>query len=317
MVGRKSLTSRRSSTISNITDMEPLSPKESLPSSPTVLTRSKGNSATDKSVPRDMSNSPDFEKNTGSVIPPYKTALDRTETVPLKTTSSSSSSSLQSNTSSSDNDSIEGIPFTKKSSRQSSITNVQSVTSNSSKVTFILNDEICLHHETTSSDSNNAPSSDDLSKNTTSVPSNILDILDTVQLDEASHVTKTECPNSKPSLTEKLAISGTDVVKSDNSFNDQARDQFFAALTEPRKPALIPPLSPSLKAPSKKADDVYDNPDTAAQVDASDNVYPSMILSQSSEIQDSSVSNAKEISQVESETVLQTTDNMEIKGNIQ
>ena len=107
------------------------------------------------------------------------------------------------------------------------------------------------------------------------------------------------------------------MVKSDNSFNDNVRDKFFADLTEPSKPALIPPLSPSLKVPSKKADDVYDNPDTAAPVDANDNVEPSMILSQSSEIQLPNVSNTKELSQVESGTLLQATDNMENTGNIQ
>ena len=316
MVGRKSLTSRKSSTISNVSDVVPLSPKDSLPSSPTIQTRSKGNSATEKPLPKDTLNSPNFAKNAGLVVSPNKTALDRTETVPLKTTSSSSSNSLQSNTSSSDNDSIEGIPFTKKSSRKSSTTNVPSLTSNTSKVTSTPNDEISLNQETTTSDSNNAPSSDDLSKNTAPVTSNILDILDTVQLDETAHVTKTESPNSESSLAEKLTISGTAAAKSDNPFNDNARDQFFASLSEPAKPALIPPLSPSLKVTSKKADDVYDNLDEAAQVDVNDGAGPPMILSQSSEIQDPSVLNVKELSQVESGTLLQTSNDIKDEGNV-
>lgn len=155
-----------------------------------------------------------------------------------------------------------------------------------------------------------------LIENIISVQNNIFDVLDTVQLVEAPHVTKTECLNSETSPTEKTAISETDVFKNDNSINDNAKYQFFAPMTEPAKPALILPLSPSLKVQPKKVDDFNNNPDTAAKVDENDNVGPSIILSQSSEIKDPCVSDNNDSSQVELVTLQQTTNIIKNKGNI-
>lgn len=351
MVGRKSILSRKSSTLSSISDMDPLSPKESLPSSPKALTSPKGALVNEILNAKEPSDKISIETNSSSVSLSDKTELSRTETVPLKASSSSSSSSLHSKSSSSDKDSIAGIPFAKKSSRKSSTSNDPSLTSDSSKFTFENAQEISINHEKSIMDSNNDQSSDDPSKRTTPPPSNILDILDTVKLDNEHVATETEIVQSESVTTKDITISETVVTKNNDSFHDNTRDKFFASLTEPSTTASIQPLSPSLNLSSKKVEttlvhssettttiqtkqeeEAYvsknwttignlkpysgdDNPDTAPQMADKSNVDFSVKKGPSREIQDGNVANPEEASQIESETVAQPRNNLKNEGN--
>ena len=254
MLQRKSITSRKSSTMSSISDMEPLSPKESLPSSPKNVSKSKSASVNEASPPEELSDTPDIGLMLSSEIGTYKTALSRTETVPLKTTASLSSSSLRSDSSSTESESIEDIPFAKKSSRASSVSTGPSINSKTSIVTVESTNGTSLHQETATLSSKDVSSSNIVPEKLSSTPTNILDILETIKLDNATSITKTDSVNPELSPTNNATVSTTIMTKHNESANDTARNNFFASLKEPVTPEPIPPLSPSLKVSTKRVE---------------------------------------------------------------